>query len=228
MALYRSVRVGFWKNHKVLEEMTPEDKLFMLYLLTNPSTTQIGIYKISKKQMAFELGYSVESVSCMIDRFVNNYGVIRYNETTRELGIKSWGKYNFSRLGKPMIDCIKKELVEVEDKSMIEFVLQRISNLTVRSLYKECIGPSENIGFDDTYHDTLTSRTTIRGQKEKEEEKEEEKEKNNNSHDLIGGSIYGYGDKSIKNGKYSREYKDKNGENFKKPSEEELEFARRL
>lgn len=222
MALYRYVRVEFWKNPKVLEEMTPEDKLFMLYLLTNPSTTQIGIYRLSKKQMAFELGYSVESISCMIDRFVNVYGAIRYNEITREIGIKNWGKYNFSRLGKPMIDCIKKELLEVEDKSMIEFVLQRINSLTVRSLYEECISPSENICFDDT----LTSRTTIRGQKEKQKQKQ--KENNNIENDLAGGSIYGYGDKSIKNGKYSREYKDKNGKSFKKPSEEELEFARGL
>ncbi|MCH1960624.1 hypothetical protein [Romboutsia hominis] len=224
MALYRYVRVEFWKNPKVLEEMTPEDKLFMLYLLTNPSTTQIGIYRLSKKQMAFELGYSVESISCMIDRFVNVYGAIKYNEDTREIGIKNWGKYNFSRLGKPMIDCIKKELLEVEDKSMIEFVLQKINSLTVRDLYEQYLNTSENICFDDT----LTSRTTIRGQKEKQKQKQKEKENNNIENDLAGGSIYGYGDKSIKNGKYSREYKDKNGKSFKKPSEEELEFARGL
>ena len=46
MAIYRSVHVAFWKDPKVLEEFTPEDKLFFLYLMTNPNTTQIGIYKV--------------------------------------------------------------------------------------------------------------------------------------------------------------------------------------
>ena len=56
MAIYRHVHVEFWKDPKVLEELTPEDKLFFIYLLTNPNTTQIGVYKITKKQIAFELG----------------------------------------------------------------------------------------------------------------------------------------------------------------------------
>ena len=49
MAIYRHVHVEFWKDPKVLEELTPEDKLFFIYLLTNPNTTQIGVYKITKK-----------------------------------------------------------------------------------------------------------------------------------------------------------------------------------
>ena len=30
--------------------MTPEDKLFMVYLLTNPHTTQLGVYEITPKK----------------------------------------------------------------------------------------------------------------------------------------------------------------------------------
>ena len=66
MAIYRHVHVEFWKDPKVLEELTPEDKLFFIYLLTNPNTTQIGVYKITKKQIAFELGFSIESVNALI------------------------------------------------------------------------------------------------------------------------------------------------------------------
>ncbi|MFD2445463.1 hypothetical protein ACFSO7_15970 [Bacillus sp. CGMCC 1.16607] len=62
MAKYRMVRTDFWNNPMVLEEMTPEDKYFYLYLLTNSNTTQTGIYQITKKRMAFDLGYSIESV----------------------------------------------------------------------------------------------------------------------------------------------------------------------
>ena len=118
MAIYRHVHVEFWKDPKVLEELTPEDKLFFIYLLTNPNTTQIGVYKITKKQIAFELGFSIESVNALMDRFINNYGLIKYNNDTREICLKNWGKYNLNKLGKPMLDCVRSELKNVDDKSL--------------------------------------------------------------------------------------------------------------
>ena len=114
MAMFRKVHTEFLTDPKVLEEMTPEDKYFMLYLLTNPSTTQIGIYSISKKTIGFELGYSLESVNALMDRFINKYRLIKYNNETRELAIKNWGKYNLDRGGKPMEDCVKSELSKVK------------------------------------------------------------------------------------------------------------------
>ena len=105
MAIYRHVHVEFWKDPKVLEELTPEDKLFFIYLLTNPNTTQIGVYKITKKQIAFELGFSIESVNALMDRFINNYGLIKYNNDTREICLKNWGKYNLNKLGNSLFIC---------------------------------------------------------------------------------------------------------------------------
>lgn len=61
MTNYRKLRTDFW-NNPLVEEMTPEDKYFYVYLLTNPHTTRIGIYRIIKKQMAFDLGFSIEAV----------------------------------------------------------------------------------------------------------------------------------------------------------------------
>ncbi len=56
------IQTRFWKDQIVIEEMTPEDKFFFMYLLTNPQVTQIGIYRITKKQVAFETGFSVETI----------------------------------------------------------------------------------------------------------------------------------------------------------------------
>ena len=168
MALFRHVRTEFWRDAKVLEEMTPEDKLFFLYILTNGNTTQIGIYKIPKKQMAFELGYSVESINTLIDRFENHYKIIRYNPETRELAIKMWGKYNLVKGGKPIIDCVKKEVKEVKDKSLLAYVAQYIHKEEIKKEFEKLI--------DDTYHDSLDSVSTIGGQKEKENKKEKENE----------------------------------------------------
>lgn len=135
MAIYRHVQVAFWKDVKVSEEMTPEDKLFYLYLLTNPNTTQIGIYAISKKQMAFDLGYSIETIQNLLDRFEKYHRLIRYNLETREVVILNWGKYNFNRAGKPVEDCVRKELQGVKDKSLIQLVLHNIKNERIQKLF---------------------------------------------------------------------------------------------
>lgn len=160
MAKYRHVRTEFWQDPKVLEEMTPEDRYFYLYLLTNPFTTQIGIYSITKKQMAFDIGYSIESINSLMDRFQNHHRLVVYNSDTREIAIIKWGKYNLNKAGKPMMDCIEKELQEVKDKTLIELVYPHIPNDAIRESFSRYV--------NDTYHDTLTSR----GQKEKEKEKE--------------------------------------------------------
>lgn len=175
MALFRHVRTEFWKDAKVLEEMTPEDKLFFLYILTNGNTTQIGIYKIPKKQMAFELGYSVESINTLIDRFENHYKVIRYNPKTRELAIKRWGKYNLVKGGKPIIDCVKKEVTEVKDKSLLAYVAQYIHKEEIKKEFEKLIDDTHN----DTYHDSLDNISTIGGQKENKKENKNKKEKEN-------------------------------------------------
>ncbi len=159
MAKYRHIHVEFWQDPKVLEEMTPEDKYFYLYLLTNPNTTQIGVYQITKKQMAFDLGYSTESISSLLERFINTHKLVKYNEKTRELAIIHWGKYNLNKAGKPVIDCVKKELSEVKDKALLLEIMNHIPNESISNEFSRYV------------HDT----STIRGQKEKEKEKEKEK-----------------------------------------------------
>lgn len=69
MAKFRKVEIDFWRN-PIVEDMSPEDKYFYIYLLTNHNTTQIGIYRITKKQMAYDLGYSIESVHSLMERFI--------------------------------------------------------------------------------------------------------------------------------------------------------------
>jgi DnaD/phage-associated family protein len=187
MAKFRMVRVDFWRNPVVSEEMSPEDKYFYLYLLTNPNTTQIGIYQITKKQMAFDLGYSIESVQALMERFIHHHKVIRYNPETRELAIKNWGKYNLQKGGKPIMDCIFSELKEVEDPSLIQYVSETIQKEEIRSVYQSfCkqveMAISEEQGSDqedqDMYlhteseecNESFMPSLTLAGQKEKQQE----------------------------------------------------------
>ncbi len=137
MALYRPVHVTFWQDPKVLEEMTPEDKLFYLYLITNPKTTQIGIYQITKKQMSFELGYSIESINALVDRFEKHHKLIKYDIKTRELCIINWGKYNFPRAGTPIENCVKKELSEVKNKAFIKDISEKVTNKKIKAIFEQ-------------------------------------------------------------------------------------------
>lgn len=162
MAKFRQVYTEFWEDPKVQEEFTPEDRYFYLYLLTNPRTTQIGIYQITKKQIAFELGYSTESINALIDRFENHHKLIKYNIETREIAIKNWGRYNFNKAGKPVEDCVRSELSRVKDNDLIEYTKPNIDNSKIINIY-----------------DTYTIRGTTGGQEKEEEKEEEEKKKKN-------------------------------------------------
>lgn len=189
MAKFRKVRVDFWMDPAVSEEMTPEDRYFYLYLLTNPRTTQIGIYKITKKQMAFDMGYSIESVQSLMERFIRHHRLIRYNPETRELAIKNWGENNFDKAGKPMMDCIYSELKNVKDISLIPFVMDSIHKQEFRSLYEtfykneelaysvEVCDQGENhtypVSVSEEIEDTYTDCTTTCRQEDGQEENQQ-------------------------------------------------------
>lgn len=147
---FRLVYTEFWQDPKVMEEMTPEDKYFYLYLLTNPCTNMIGVYRIVKKQMAFDLGYSIESINSLMDRFINYHKLIKYNENTKELCIVHYGKYNLNRGGKPMLDCIKKDLSKIDDISFIEEIVVHIKHPAIKSFIEDYLSKLNNDTSDDT------------------------------------------------------------------------------
>lgn len=97
MAIYRNISLSFWDDNKVVDDFTPEDRYFYLYLLTNPHTNLIGCYEVSLKQMSNETGYNVETVERLLDRMQNTHEVIMYSKGTKEILIKNWSKYNWTR-----------------------------------------------------------------------------------------------------------------------------------
>ena len=141
MGIKRVVDTGFWTDGKV-DEFSPEDKYFMLYLLTNPFSTQLGIYEISIKQVAFQMGYSMEAVRVLLDRFENKYGMILFSKETNEIAIKNYLRHSIVKGGKPVEDCLWKEMQGVKNKRLIAQVFQHISgfdglNSTVKKIIFE-------------------------------------------------------------------------------------------
>ena len=136
MAKFRQIQTSFWSNTYIQEEMTAEDKYFYLYLMTNEFTTQIGIYSITKKQMAFDLGYSMESVTALLQRFETYHKLIKYDVESREIILLKWAENNLNIGGKPVQDLIKKEIEQVKNK---DFLALMYSNCPENSL-KNFIG----------------------------------------------------------------------------------------
>ena len=55
MSLKRVVDTRFWNQVDVMERYSSQDKLFALYLMTCPRSTQLGIYSLPKRVIAFDM-----------------------------------------------------------------------------------------------------------------------------------------------------------------------------
>lgn len=165
MGIKRIVDTSFWTDEKVMDIFTPEDRYFMLYLMTNPHTTQLGVYAINIKYMALELGYSQDSVHALIDRFESKYGIIKYSYETKEIAIKNYLKYSIVKGGKPVEDLLIKEINNVKDKSLLKFVYDNINendnlNETVKTIMQMMnVNDNQNdndndVSYHDSYHDS--------------------------------------------------------------------------
>lgn len=128
----RVVDTGFWSDEKVLD-FTPEDKYFMLFLLTNEYTTQLGVYYLPIKKASFDLGYSVDAVQNLINRFENKYSMIRYSSKTSEVALKNYLTYSVVSGGKPVFDCLCRELESIKDKSLIKYVYDNLSSKDIKN-----------------------------------------------------------------------------------------------
>ena len=102
--------MSFWTDEKVLDEFTPEDKYFYVYLFTNPQTNLCGCYELGWTTTTGQLGYSKDTVLRLLDRFENVHKVIRYSKSTKEVLLLNWWKYNWTKsakLDKPLLEQIK-------------------------------------------------------------------------------------------------------------------------
>lgn len=163
MATYRQVHISFWQDGFVLG-LTPEEKYFYLYLMTNSKTTQCGIYELPKRVIEMETGYNRETVDKLLDRFVK-YRKVMYIDDTQELMITNWMKHNAIK-SKAVMTCIAKELGTVKYKPFISIFMK---------VCKEIRYPIETVYRPSGYGmGSLSIDSGEEEEKEKEEEKEEE------------------------------------------------------
>jgi hypothetical protein len=126
MAIYRQVHTSFWQDQFVLS-LTPEEKYFYLYLMTNSKTKQCGIYELPLQVAQIETGYNRETVMKLIQKFIE-HGKVMFDWETNEVALKNWTKYNPDK--NPKIKaCVLKELKSVKNILLIPYVypIDRVS-----------------------------------------------------------------------------------------------------
>lgn len=121
MALYRQIQTTFWEDEKVVDEFTPEDRYFMLYLMTNPHTNLLGCYSITIRQMEFETGYNKDTILKLLARFKNVLNVACYDDATKEILIYNWHKYNWSKSPK-MKSALNKEISIIKSEELKKLI----------------------------------------------------------------------------------------------------------
>lgn len=119
MPIKRLIDTRFWSDSQVLDSYSPEDKLFALYLRTNPHSSQLGVYALPKRTMSFEIGYTPEAIAVLLDRFQTKYHDIVYSDATQEVAILGYLKSSIIKGGKPVLDLLKRELEEVIDGNLL-------------------------------------------------------------------------------------------------------------
>ena len=120
MAVYRHIHIDYWQDGFVLD-LTPEEKYFYIYLMTNSKTSQCGIYELPKRIIETETGYNRETVDKLLNRFVD-YKKIVYCEETKEVFLTNWLKHN--KLSSPKVKkCVYTELKKIKSIDMINLFL---------------------------------------------------------------------------------------------------------
>lgn len=121
MALSRTIHLSFWTDSKIIDDFTPEDRYFYLYLMTNPHTNLCGCYEISMKQMSDETGYSKETVEKLIYRMSQIHKVINFSTDTKEMLLLNWSKYNWTNSDKFKV-AVDREIQNVKDVEFKRFL----------------------------------------------------------------------------------------------------------
>ena len=124
---YRKIHDDFWTDPD-MEEFTPEQKFFYLYLLTNPSVNQIGLYEFSIRRACFETGYNQDTIEKLLTFFERNRKIKR-SKTTRELLVVKFWHHNKSNSPK-LITHVKGLLSEIKDRALINEIygMDTVSN----------------------------------------------------------------------------------------------------
>lgn len=128
MSLKRVVDTRFWNQVDVMERYSSQDKLFALYLMTCPRSTQLGIYSLPKRVIAFDMSLDDTQVGQLLARFQDDYQVIAYSDKTQEVAILDFLTYSLVKGGQPVERLLRNQAEDVRDSQLLVKVFQHLAS----------------------------------------------------------------------------------------------------
>jgi len=175
MARYRYIYTRIWQDPQMLK-YSKDMKLFFIYLLTNPHTTQCGVYELPLELASVETKFTIEELQKLIEKLEKD-DKVKYSPQTGEIAVKNWGKYNIN--DNPNIrKCVASELKDVKNKDLIKYIaLEGFKISNKRKINKKPESPKENkkdygdgVMLTENEYSNLTKRF---GKKEVEDKRED-------------------------------------------------------
>ncbi len=133
MTVRRVVPTSFWRSLEALDHYSQEERYFALYLMTNPKCSQVGIYSLPKRLIAFETGLSLDQIDRLLDRFSQDFKKIAYSHTHQEVTLLHSLSYSIFVGGRPVMDLLEKELSLVQDTDLIEATFEAMRDFWLKS-----------------------------------------------------------------------------------------------
>lgn len=181
MEVFTRVERGYWQDEFILE-LTPEQKFFYLYLMSNSKVNTLGAYVFPMTMSTLELGYNRDTVKKLLDHFVEA-GKIMYDETTNEVFLLNWPKRNWTkrtatlRALKKDVDALKSPVLREKISAMLSAFYGGEEAIDDTEEQKGTNGNNEEQkGTNGNNEDIFDGRKENREKRIENREKEKEKE----------------------------------------------------
>lgn len=176
MEVFTRIERGYWQDEFILE-LTPEQKFFYLYLMTNNKVNTLGAYVFPLTMSTVELGYNKETVLKLLDHFAQA-GKIIWDETTKEVFLLNWPKRNWNKKT-ATLRALKKDFGALKSPVLREAVALLFNDFYSEKAQEQSgtIGNNEEQkGTNGNNEDILDGRKENREKRKENREKEKEKE----------------------------------------------------
>lgn len=122
----RMIATEMWQDSTMRRKIKDITTRYVwLYLLTNSMSKTCGIFQMPLDMVSLETKLPEEKISLCIDE-LTKAELCYYCVDTEEIVIFNYPKYNVRNLGKPMIDCLSKELSFVKNRLLVDMMVEKL------------------------------------------------------------------------------------------------------
>lgn len=171
MEVFTRIERSYWQDEFILE-LTPEQKFFYLYLMSNSRVNTLGAYVFPLTMSTMELGYNRETVLKLLEHFAQA-GKIIWDESTKEVFLLNWPKRNWNKKT-ATLRALRKDFGALKSPVLRETVALLFNDFSSEKAQEQ----SGTIGNNEEQKETNGDNEDILdGRKENREKRIENREK---------------------------------------------------